>query len=77
MVIAVEKAAETKGNPKDGQKEGGKKETCVHHWLIKEAKGPMSEGRCRKCHEVKNFKNYVDTGTPFKRPEVRRSERER
>ena len=31
-----------------------KKETCVHHWLIEEAKKPTSTGRCKKCHEVKD-----------------------
>ena len=75
MVIAVEKTVETKGHTENDRNEEGKKETCVHHWLIKEAKGPTSEGRCKKCHEVKNFKNFVDTGTPFKRSGVRSSER--
>ena len=33
--------------------------SCVHHWLIEEAKGPISEGCCRKCGKVKNFENSV------------------
>ena len=67
MVIAVEKTVETKRNTENDQNEEGKKETCVHHWLIKAAKGPISEGRCKKCHEAKGFNNSVDTGTPFQR----------
>ena len=33
--------------------------SCVHYWLIDEAKGPVSEGRCRKCGTIKNFENSV------------------
>ena len=29
--------------------------SCVHYWVIEGAKGPVSEGRCRKCGKVKNF----------------------
>ena len=39
-----------------------KKETCIHHWLIEEAKKPTSTGRCKKCHAVKEFNNYIDSG---------------
>ena len=38
-----------------------KKETCVHHWVIEEAKAPTSKGECKKCHEVKEFNNYVES----------------
>jgi len=38
-----------------------KKETCVHHWVIEEAKEPTSKGECKKCHEVKEFNNYVES----------------
>jgi hypothetical protein len=43
------------------------KETCVHHWLIEEARKPTSMGRCKKCHEVKEFNNYIDSGSEFSR----------
>ncbi len=32
----------------------------VHHWLIDEANGPESEGRCKKCGEVRAFKNWLE-----------------
>ena len=32
-------------------------EQCVHHWLIKPAEGPISEGTCKKCGELREFKN--------------------
>ena len=44
-----------------------KKETCIHHWLIEEAKKPTSTGRCKKGHAVKEFNNYIDSGTEFTR----------
>ena len=44
-----------------------KKETCVHHWLIEEAKKPTSTGRCKKCHVVKEFNNYIDSRSEFTR----------
>ena len=44
-----------------------KKETCVHHWMIEEAKKPTSTGRCKKCHAVKEFNNYVDSRSEFTR----------
>ena len=33
---------------------------CRHHWVIETADGPTSKGRCRRCHETKDFQN----GTP-------------
>ncbi len=33
---------------------------CLHHWVIEPADGPISEGVCRKCAEVKTFANYVE-----------------
>ena len=44
-----------------------KKETCIHHWLIEEAKKPTSTGRCKKCHAVKEFENYIDSASEFTR----------
>lgn len=32
---------------------------CVHHWVIVPAGGPVSTGVCRKCGNVKEFKNTV------------------
>jgi len=43
------------------------KETCVHHWMIEEAKKPTSTGRCKKCHAVKEFNNYIDSRSEFRR----------
>ena len=43
------------------------KETCVHHWLIEEAKKLTSTGRCKKCHAVKEFNNYIDSRSEFTR----------
>ena len=44
-----------------------KKETCVHHWLMEEAKKPTSTGICKKCHAVKEFNNYIDGPSQFTR----------
>lgn len=30
---------------------------CAHRWIIATPDGPESEGKCRKCGEVKAFKN--------------------
>ena len=32
---------------------------CEHHWMIDEANGPTSEGRCRWCGSLKNFFNFT------------------
>ncbi len=31
-----------------------------HFWLIEEANGPTSKGRCRWCHEERDFANFYD-----------------
>ena len=52
------------------------KESCVHHWMIEEAKKPTSTGRCKKCHAVKEFNNYIDSRSEFTRspkPYVRKT----
>ncbi len=36
---------------------------CLHHWVIETADGPISEGVCQKCAEVKTFANYVQQNT--------------
>ena len=33
--------------------------TCCHYWIIETARGPISRGECRVCHEVRDFKNSV------------------
>lgn len=37
--------------------------TCTHHWTIQPATGPVSQGVCRICGEVREFKNYVEAAT--------------
>ncbi len=36
---------------------------CRHHWLIQAADGPTSNGVCRICGELREFKNYLETAT--------------
>ena len=38
-------------------------EACRHHWAIQPATGPISQGVCRLCGEVREFKNYVEAAT--------------
>ena len=33
---------------------------CAHYWVIEPANGPVSLGECQVCHEVKEFKNFID-----------------
>jgi len=35
------------------------KPPCTHYWIIKPAHGKESEGKCRKCYEVRKFKNSL------------------
>ena len=32
---------------------------CRHHWIIEAAEGPLSQGVCHICHEVKDFQNSI------------------
>ncbi len=51
--------------------------TCCHHWAIQPAVGPVSEGECQKCGEIRNFKNSIDYETEWTaRRELARSESE-
>ena len=34
-------------------------QTCRHHWIIQSATGPVSEGVCQVCGEVREFSNHV------------------
>ncbi len=36
-------------------------DSCRHHWVIQPADGPVSQGSCRSCGAVKEFKNYVES----------------
>ena len=36
---------------------------CCHHWVIQPATGPVSQGKCQNCNEVREFKNYVEAST--------------
>ena len=31
--------------------------TCQHHWVIASPRGAMSEGRCKRCGEEREFRN--------------------
>ena len=33
---------------------------CAHYWIIEPANGPVSQGKCQNCLEVRDFKNFVD-----------------
>ena len=32
---------------------------CRHHWIIEAAEGPLSQGVCQNCLEVKDFQNSI------------------
>ena len=66
-VVKVEAVEEQVADSQGIVTEKTKKEICIHHWLIEEAKKPTSTGRCKKCHAVKEFNNYIDSGTEFTR----------
>ena len=51
--------------------------SCCHHWIIQPAVGPISEGICQKCGEVREFKNSIDYETEWaNRKEAGRSSSE-
>ncbi len=33
---------------------------CCHHWVIQAPNGPVSQGQCQKCHEVRHFQNFIE-----------------
>lgn len=43
----------------------------AHHWLIEEANGPSSTGICKRCGEIRAFKNWIEE-TDFITGEERR-----
>ena len=38
-------------------------DACCHHWSIQPATGPVSQGVCQICGEIREFKNYVEAAT--------------
>lgn len=32
----------------------------AHHWVIEEANGPRSRGRCKRCGASREFKNWLE-----------------
>jgi hypothetical protein len=32
---------------------------CLHYWVIEPPNGPLSQGVCRVCQEIREFKNSV------------------
>ena len=38
-------------------------ELCRHHWVIQPASGPVSQGVCQACGEVRDFQNYVESAS--------------
>jgi hypothetical protein len=32
---------------------------CLHHWIIEPPQGPLSQGICQVCQEVREFKNSI------------------
>lgn len=36
---------------------------CRHHWVIQPATGPVSQGVCQACGEVRDFNNYVESAS--------------
>ncbi len=34
---------------------------CAHYWVIEPANGPVSQGACQVCGEVRGFKNFIDS----------------
>ena len=42
---------------------GPEPDGCRHHWSIQPATGPVSQGVCQLCGDVREFKNYVEAAT--------------
>ena len=56
MVLQLEKPAVV---------EERKQASCTHHWIIEEPTGPVSNGVCRLCDEIREFKNYIGPAPTF------------
>ena len=44
----------------------------THHWVIDEANGPHSPGRCKRCGAEKAFKNWLEASDFITSEERRR-----
>lgn len=44
----------------------------THHWVIDEANGPRSEGRCKRCGAERAFKNWLEASDFITSEERRR-----
>ena len=45
---------------------------CTHHWVIDTPSGPVSHGTCKRCGEIREFRNYVEN-TPYWEDELDRA----
>ena len=52
-------------SPSVATEEEGDRADCRHHWVIEPSTGPVSQGVCLLCGEVKGFKNYVESKTSW------------
>ena len=41
---------------------------CAHHWVIAVPNGPISEGTCRRCEQVRQFQNSVEYTPTLTKP---------
>ena len=45
---------------------------CAHHWIIEEAHGPTSRGKCKKCGLQRDFLNNPEDARIGQEAEPRR-----
>jgi hypothetical protein len=38
---------------------------CTHYWVIDTPSGPVSNGVCKACGEVREFRNYLENSPPW------------
>jgi hypothetical protein len=41
---------------------------CCHYWIIQPAMGPVSDGTCRRCGQVREFFNSLPPDVSHRRP---------
>jgi hypothetical protein len=54
QVIDKRKAAAQVATPAPTEAEAP---TCRHHWVIESPRGALSTGRCKRCGEMRDFRN--------------------
>ncbi len=59
VVQVIERAQEVDERIEDV--EAPKVIPCAHYWVIESANGPVSQGACQVCGEVRGFKNFIDS----------------